>query len=92
MQKLFFLILCLIAPSLFAGEPEVNATTTSQATSTLPPVPIDYINTETAYVFESGFSDSRHDFSKQDSWENNIEYAQADILELARLRGLDRIT
>jgi hypothetical protein len=79
MQRLLLFILCLAAPALFAGETQVNATATSQATDTLQPVPIDYVNTETAYVFQSDFTNGR-DFGKQDSWQNEFEYAHRFLI------------
>jgi hypothetical protein len=79
MQKLFFLTILLAAPLVFAG-PAETTTTTGASTETLAPVPIDYVETEHAYIFESDFTDSRHDFGQQESWQNDFEYAHRFLI------------
>ena len=76
MQKPIVLVLCAIAPLAFAGEPQVITTT---QTSTLAPVPIDFISTETAYVFES---DVNHggSFGKADTFQNEFEYGHRFLI------------
>jgi hypothetical protein len=80
MQKFLPLLFLAVASSLFAGTPDVTTTATSQNTSTLAPVPIDYIETETAYVFSSDFTSDRHNFGSQDSWQNEFEYAHRFLI------------
>ncbi len=77
MQKLLLLALSLTAPFAFAGPPQV--VTTSQATDTINAVPIDYFETETAYVFES---DVNHggSFGKSDLLQNEFEYGHRFLL------------
>jgi hypothetical protein len=78
MKKLLFSALGLIAASALAGPPQTVAT--SQSAETLEPVPIDYVETETTYVFGSDFTNSRHDFGSQDSWQNEFEYAHRFLI------------
>lgn len=70
MQKNLAIFLCLGASIAFAGEPQVMTTT---QTETLEPVPIDYIDIESAYIFESDLNHGGS-FGKQDELQNEIEY------------------
>lgn len=72
MHKYLLAAFCLVSASAFAGPPEPVVTT--QSTETLLPVPIDYVEIESAYVFGSDFTNTRHDFGSQDSWQNQFEY------------------
>ena len=79
MNKLLTFLFCL------AGQPRLCRSAGSHSPVTeqlknLEPVPIDYVETETAYVFESDFTNSRHDFGSQDSWENEFEYAHRFLI------------
>jgi hypothetical protein len=78
MNKLLFSALCLVAASALGGPPQL--VTSTQSAETLAPVPIDYVETETAYVFGSDFTNSRHDFGSQDSWQNEFEYAHRFLI------------
>jgi hypothetical protein len=78
MNKLLLSTLCLFGASAIAGPPQTIAT--SQSAETLEPVPIDYIETETTYIFSSDFTNSRHDFGSQDSWQNEFEYAHRFLI------------
>jgi hypothetical protein len=78
MNKLLFSALCLVASSALAGPPQTIAT--SQSAGTSESVPIDYVETETTYVFGSDFTDTRHDFGSQDSWQNEFEYAHRFLI------------
>jgi hypothetical protein len=79
MNKLLFPTFCLLAATAFAGPPS-PAIPAPQTTEKLEPVPIDYVEIETAYTFESDFTNSRHDFSSQDSWQNEFEYGHRFLI------------
>ena len=78
MNKLLFSAFCLAAASALAGPPQPIVT--SQSAETIERVPIDYVETESAYVFGSDFTNSRHDFGSQDSWQNEFEYAHRFLI------------
>jgi hypothetical protein len=78
MHKHFFAAFCLISASAFAGPPQ--PVMTSQTSEALAPVPIDYVEIESAYVFGSDFTNTSHDFGSQDSWQNEFEYAHRFLL------------
>lgn len=74
------LVLCLsagISGRAFAGQQVV---TTTQATAELHPVPIDYFESESAYVFSSDFTNTSHDYGSQDAWQNDFEYAHRFLI------------
>jgi hypothetical protein len=77
MNKHFLLAFCLAVPCALAGPPQPIVT---ESTETLEPVPIDYVETENAYVFGSDFTNSSHDFGNQDSWQNEFEYAHRFLI------------
>jgi hypothetical protein len=78
MNKLLFLAFGFLAASGFAGPPQTIAT--SSSTENLEPVPIDYVETETAYVFGSDFKNTRHSFDDQDSFQNEFEYGHRFLI------------
>ena len=77
MHKHFLLAFCLAVPCALAGPPQPIVT---QSSETLEPVPVDYVETESAYVFGSDFTNSRHDFGSQDSWQNEFEYGHRFLI------------
>ncbi len=77
MRKLLLLTFCLATPSIFGGETPIASA--PPTTDTLKPVPIDYVETESAYVFGS---DVNHggSFGSQDMWQNEFEYGHRFLL------------